>query len=330
MPQTDRDFYKILGVARDASQEEIKRAYKKLARQYHPDLHPGDKQAEARFKEINEAHAVLSDPDKRKLYDEFGELGLREGFDAERARAWKQYAGAAGGPGAGPFAEGGPFRGFRFEWGPGGGGGFESLFEELFGAAAGGAGARGRGRTPPPRRGRDIESEIELGLLEALRGGTMALRVDRGQGPERLEVKLPAGVRDGQRIRLAGMGQPGPAGPGDLYLKVRVRPHPVLERRGDDLLMTVPVTVGEALGGATIPLPLWDGGTVELKVPPGSQNGRLLRLRGLGAPGRGGRKGDLLVRLEVRLPDGGGEQLERLARELDRFYTGEIRAGLRL
>ncbi len=197
----------------------------------------------------------------------------------------------------------------------------------------GGFGAGARAGTRARRKGRTIEHGVEIGLLEALQGKTMALRLDRGQGPETLEVKIPPGVKDGQRIRLAGMGQPGPGGPGDLLLRVRVKPHPLLERRGDDLIMELPVTVEEAVCGATIELPLWSGGSVDLKVPPHSQTGRTLRLRGLGAPKRGANaddKGDLLVRLRVHVPTRSDPKLEELARALSAFYDEDVRQGLRL
>jgi molecular chaperone DnaJ len=214
----------------------------------------------------------------------------------------------------------------HFSSGPGAAG-IEDILQGMFGGGAAGFGARPR----PRPKGSSIEHAVDVGMLEALRGGTLTIRLDRGRGPERVEVKIPAGVRAGQRIRLSGMGRSGPGGPGDLLLEVGVRPHPVLERRGDDVLMDVPVTVAEAVAGATIEVPLWSGGTVGVKVPPGSQSGRSLRLRGLGPAKRsGGDKGDLLIRLSVHVPEESDPEVERLARELSEHYGADVRRDLRL
>lgn len=331
----ERDYYKILGVERTATQEEIKKAYKKLARKWHPDLNPGNKaEAEKRFKEIAEAHAVLSDEEKRKRYDEFGAAGVAEGFDPERARQWQQWSRQGGFT----FGGGGGAAGFEDIFGAftgrgAGAGGMGDIFENLFaGATRGrGRGGMGGGRRTAVRRGEDIEREIEVGLLDSLRGATLALELDRGNGAERIEAKVPAGVREGQRIRLAGLGAPGNGGPpGDLYLKVRLVPHPFLERRGDDVVIDVPVTVAEAVAGAKIEIPRPEGGSVEIRVPPGSSSGRLLRLKGLGPPKKGGGRGDLLARILVKVPAAGGREAAEAAKALDRFYDGDPRGDLRL
>ncbi len=356
-----KDYYATLGVSKGASAEEIRKAYRKLARQWHPDLNPKSRaEAERRFKEISEAHAVLSDAGKRKLYDEFGADGLREGFDPGRAREWKKWADQGGFA----HAPGGGGGSFRFEFGPGGFsfGGLEDLFGGAAGSRGGagrggagdaedetgglggifgdvlgrGAGRRGRagGGRGRGRAGADIEHEVEIPFLDALRGTTIALSIERGNGGERVEAKVPPGIRDGQKVRLAGLGQPGAGGApaGDLYLKVAVKPHPFLSRRGDDVLMEVPVTMGEAVAGATISIPTLEGGEATVRVPPRTSSGQTLRLRGLGAPRpkKDGGRGDLLVRIVVRVPKGGGDEAAKLAKELDRFYEGDPRAELRL
>ncbi|MFQ5665293.1 MAG: molecular chaperone DnaJ [Candidatus Binatia bacterium] len=373
-----KDLYAALGVERSASAEEIKKAYRKLARRYHPDVNPGDKRAEERFKEISQAHDILSDPEKRKLYDEFGMEGLQAGFDATRARA---YSGWAGRQQAGPQAEGFARGGFgRYT-------SFEDIFGDIFGA--------GTGR-PGPQPGADADAVLEIGLLDAVRGVSTQIAVDRsdrcpacggsgnepgseivcphchgrgqvqvGRGPvsfgrtcprchgtgrtggrscrtcggrgqvarrERLKVHIPAGVDSGSRIRIAGKGSPGRAGgpPGDLYIVVRVRPHPLLERRGNDLYLDVPVTVGEAVLGAAVTVPTPDG-EVRVKVPPGSQSGKLLRIRGHGVPAlKGGQRGDLFIRLMVHVPTNGGEKVRSAVQALDTAYGRNLRGGLLL
>lgn len=345
-----KDYYAILGVSRQASADEIRRAYRRLARQYHPDLHPGNRAAEERFKQISEAYDALSDPRRRKLYDEFGEEGLQPGFDPERAREFRRWAESGRGF---FFGRGGfgfeSFGGGRWRGARGTERGFADILREMFGGA---------GEQPTPARGRDVELAIDIPMLEALRGTKRTVIVRRpvvclhcggsgaGQyGPcprctgkgtveeqERLAVKIPAGISDGARVRVAGKGGAGEAGgpPGDLYILVHVKPHRGIERRGNDLTIDVPVTVGEALLGATITVPTPDG-HIQLKIPPGSQSGRLLRVRGRGArdPKRGER-GDLYVRLMVQLPSHGLEQDVREAvAVLERAYGGDPRRDLR-
>jgi molecular chaperone DnaJ len=340
----EKDFYAALGVAKDASAAEVKKAYRKLARELHPDKNAGDAAAEARFKDVSEAYAVLSDPAKRAEYDE------------QRAL----FAGGGFRPGHGPGA-GGTRVDFGDLFGAGGGGGFGDLFGGLFG---GGGGRSSRG----PRRGGDVETDVTLDFAEAVRGVTVPLRVAsphacrncggtgakpgtaprtcptcggsgavavsqgpfslsqpcrdcRGRGrivddpcPEcrgsgvttrerTLTVRIPAGVDDGQRIRLKGRGEPGDAGgpAGDLFVVVHVTPHPVFRRRGDHLTLAVPVTFTEAALGAEITVPTLDG-TVTLKVPPGTSSGRTFRVKGRGVVRPSGRAGDLLVTVEVAVP----------------------------
>ncbi|MFQ5698364.1 MAG: DnaJ C-terminal domain-containing protein [Myxococcota bacterium] len=310
----DRDLYADLGVSRKASEAEIKKAYRKLARKHHPDVNPGDAAAEERFKRVSFAYDVLSDPDKRRRYDEFGVAGLAEGFDAENARAYRRWS---EGTRQSPFSHAGGRHAGGF-----GGGGLEDLLGSLFGRGSGG-----------PRRGADSEGEVLIDFLEAVRGGEVRVEMTAPDGTQRtLRIKIPPGADDGTRIRLAGQGEPGPAGQkaGDLYLTLRIRPHPYFKRRGDDLELELPVTLPELMRGGSIRVPTPEG-SVSMKIPPRSQNGRRLRLRGKGAtrrskPGRG----DLLVTLVARLPEKDAPDLDEIADRLEPLYAGQdVRAGLK-
>ena len=287
MPERKKDLYELLGVARDADADAMRKAYRKLAKKNHPDANPGDKKAEERFKEIARAYDALSDPDKRKAYDEFGDLSLQAGFDAEAARraqgGFGQRFGGAQGPGT------------PFEFGDIGD------TDELLGRFFGG----GRGRA----RGADVEAELELDFLEAVRGGekklTLAVSAARGAvRSETVTVRIPPGVADGGRIRLAGKGGAAHgSGPrGDLYATIRVRPHPVFRRDGRDVLLDVPITVSEAIRGAQIEVPTLEG-RATVAIPPGTDSGRKLRLRGKGVPDpSSGARGDLYVSVQIRVP----------------------------
>lgn len=318
------DLYGALGVKRDASQDEIRKAYRQLARKYHPDVNPGDASSEARFKQINYANDVLSDPKRRKLYDEFGEQGLREGFNAEQARAYGQWnRGAQGGAGPGGFG------GFSAD------GDLSDIFSRVFSGGAPFGRTQSRGR-PRPTKGRDLEATLELDLMDALRGSeqTVTLRHPSpggGMDSQELRVRIPPGATEGSRIRLAGKGEPSHTGgqPGDLLVTIGVRPHPHLERKGQDLEMKVPITVGEALKGARITVPTLDG-SVTLRVPPRSQNGQRMRLKGKGVPSKKGEAGDLYVVLSLELPTGESEALDELADAFDAHYVGDVRADLKL
>jgi DnaJ-class molecular chaperone len=296
-----RDYYKILGVPRSASLKDIKAAYRKLARKYHPDVNAGDKRAEARFKEINEANTVLSDPDKRRRYDELG-------------ADWdKVQTGARGWPGGGRV---------RVEV-PGFGdqdlGGFSDFFRTFFGGAAPGV-EFGAGPEFDAAFGQgsggevgDLEYAVDLTLEEVLKGTRRTVE-GVGPGSRRVEVKIPAGVRDGSRVRVAGEGRPGRRGHrGDLYLRVRVLPHPSFERQGDDLRATLKVPLTTAVLGGEAELPTLEG-RVGIKIPPGTPVGRTFRLRGHGLPRleAAGARGDLLAELSVELP----AQLSKREREL--------------
>jgi molecular chaperone DnaJ len=306
----EKDFYALLGVGHDASEADVKKAYRKLARKLHPDATPGDQAAEKRFKEISEAYAVLSDPEQRHQYD------------AMRAMATGGPRFTAGGPGGAGSANGfEDLFGGLFTGGPGGfsaragtagpgGAAFEDLLGGLFGA--GEAGPGGFRSTRGARPGRDIEATTRIGFRQAVEGTTVALRLDGAAGST-VTTRLPAGVRDGQKVRLRGKGRPsetgGPAG--DLVLTVLVEPHPVFSRHGDDLRVTVPVSFDEAALGADIEVPTFDGTTVRVRVPAGSSSGRTLRVRGRGVATRAGGKGDLLVTLQVVVP----QRLDGVARE---------------
>ena len=297
-----RDFYEVLGVPRTADRDEIQRAYRTLARRYHPDVNK-DPEAEERFKEINEAFSVLSDPEQRARYDRFGEDFRKVPDD------WEERVGAGAGSG--------------FRWTTGGGprvrystAGFEGEgvdVEDLFGSLFGGA---GRMRVP----GADQEAELPLTVEEAYRGGRRTVTLAGPSGQRRYEVDVPPGTIDGQRIRLAGEGGRGSgddAPAGDLYLRVRIQPHPEFRLDGRDVHVRLPVTPWEAALGATVPVPTPSGATAKVTVPAGSSSGRRLRLRGEGMPGPRGANGDLYTELRImvppRLSDRERELLEELA-----------------
>jgi DnaJ-class molecular chaperone len=303
-----RDPYEVLGVARTASDDDIKKAYRKLARQFHPDRNPGDKQAEAKFKEVQEAYDLLSDKDKRAQYDQFG-------FTA--------------GPGQG--GPGGPFRWQGFEGqninpedlndilrqfgmggmgGMGGRGGMGGIDpEELFG----GARPRGRGRRQRPAEA--VESEITVPFLTAARGGTVQLSVDGRQ----IDVKIPPGFEDGKKLRLAGQAPGG----GDLLLAVRVEPHAYFKREGNDVVLEVPISIPEAVLGGKVDVPTVDGSTLTVKVPPGTSTGSRLRLRGKGVAG-----GDQYLSFKIMGAPAANERSRELIEEFARLNPQNPRAGL--
>jgi curved DNA-binding protein len=306
-----RDYYEALGVPRDASADDIRSAYRKLARQYHPDVNKDDPEAEDRFKEISEAYEVLRDPEKRAAYDRFG----------QNWKAGQDVSGAAGFGGfdpSGGAARGRGGRGFqdvRFDTG---GADFSEFFEGLFGARGRG-GARTAGFDGFSTRGGDQEAVLELSLEEAARGGKRRITLADGRD---YEVNIPKGVRDGQLIRLAGEGGQGIGGgpSGDLLLRVRIRPHPRFRVDGSDLLVDVPITPWEGALGGEVEVPTLDG-TVRTKVPPGSSSGRRLRLRGQGMPAQRGDSGDLYAVLKIMVPKSLSheerEAFERLAEVSD-------------
>lgn len=369
----EKDLYGIIGVPRTADADVIKKAYRKLARKHHPDVNPGNKDAESRFKEISDAYDVLGDPAKRKLYDEFGSAGVQAGFNPEAAREYRRYQ---EGRAAGPETS----RGF---------GGY-SRFEDIFGDIFTGAGGDG-GHQP----GTDVESEMEIDLLDAIRGVSTTVSLQRphpcsdcngrgadmrsgkecpdcggrGQvrvkGPvsfsrtcprcggigrvevracpkcggagqtmttERLSVRIPRGVDTGSRVRVAGKGSTGTGRgeSGDLYIRVKVRPHPLLERKGDDLYLDIPISVTEAVSGGSITVPTPET-SVQVQVPPGSQSGRLLRVRGHGVPHlKGEGKGDLYLRLMIHVPEQVDDTVRGAAAQLQAAYRANLRDGVKL
>jgi curved DNA-binding protein len=317
-----RDLYDVLGVSRGSSNDEIRKAYRKLAKKYHPDMNPGDKKAEEKFKEITAAHEVLSDAKKRKLYDEFGPDALRTGFDektADQVRQWRQRGGHPG--------QEVPFDLGDFETvNVGGVGNFD--FGSIFGDLFGGGGVRGRRRgVPMPMSGPDAEAELQVDLRDAALGAERDLHVDG----KTLRVKIPAGVNDGSRIRLTGQGGEGANGgpAGDLYLVVRLREPPGVRREGRDLFLDLPLTVPEAAAGAEVVIPTFEG-QVQLKVPPGTQSGRQLRLRGKGLPDvKGGTRGDLYAVAKIVLPEE-SDALREAVKSLADLYKGDPRAGVSL
>ena len=346
MAAKTKDYYEVLGIKRDASQDQIKQAYRKLARKFHPDLNPGDKSAEEKFKGLQEAYDVLSDPENRKLYDQYGDnwRAVKSGAGAPPP-GWEgaQRSTRGAGPGAGGFDFGDfDFSDFRSA---GGAGGFD-IFEEMFGGS-------GRGRGRRSGRGRDVEAELELSLEEAHRGVRRTIQMEvaetcptcGGSGlkdgkpcetcggagevlkPKRIEANIPSGVRDGSTVRLAGQGGTGSNGsePGDLYLHIRLRPHPVFTVKGDDLEVELPITPWEAVLGARVAAPTIDG-KVELTIPPGAKSGQRLRLRGQGLNKRKGGRGDEYVRLKIVVPKQVSAEERHLYEELKRISRFDPRS----
>ena len=286
----DKDFYKVLGVSKDVSPAELKKTYRKLARKYHPDSNPGDPAAEAKFKEISEAHSVLSDPEQRKEYDQVRAMGTGARFTAPGSGAQGGFDDVFGG------MFGGGARGYNFQQG----GDFDDVLGGLFGNGRFGTttgGFRGYGG---PTRGRDVNARTTIDFLTATRGETISLQSADGKP---FKVKIPAGVSDGQKIKLRGKGQPSPDGgeTGDIVLTVTVRKHPVFERDGLNLRVNVPVTFAEAALGATIEVPTLGGDPVKLRVAPGTPSGRVLRVKGRGVETAKG-TGDLLAIVQVAVP----------------------------
>jgi len=377
-----KDLYKTLGIKREASQEEIKKAYRKLARKWHPDINPGNKEAEEKFKDISAAYDCLGNKEKRKLYDEFGEEGLHTGFDAEKAREYKQWGAYQQREPSGGAWSGQEFGRYQS---------YEDIFGDLFSAGK----EKGGGfRTSMTSRGRDLEHDISIDLISALKGFDTELsmqkteickkcngsgldpnstistctncggsgRINVAEGPiqftkpcpschghgqkgksclqcggngrvqatERIKVTIPQGVGEGSKIRLAGKGESGFNGgqPGDLYLIIHIKPHNLLKREGDDLFMEIPVTVSEAIAGGTITVPTIDG-KVNVKVPPKSQSGHTLRLKGKGAVNlKTKKRGDLMVKLIVKVPQTDEKEILEAAEKMNGFYKEDPRRNI--
>jgi molecular chaperone DnaJ len=399
---TKKDYYEILGVKKSASADDIRKAFRKLARKYHPDVNPGDKAAEEKFKTLSEANDVLSDPKKRKIYDQVGFYS--DNIDAATAEAYARGGGVASGPGDGfPGAHGGGAQGANFDFGgfdftdmfegakarkasTSGSGSFKDIFSGIFGGR-GGAAQEG------PEPGSDLEYQVNVPFWTAIRGGVMRLNITRhdscphchghgfiestgtcpecggkgqvtqtggrmkfnvpcprchgtgknisvcpechGEGSvertEPLEVRIKAGTRDGQRIRIAGKGNAGLRGgpTGDLYVIIRTAEHPVFQREGDDIRITVPISATEAALGAKIEVPTIDGRTL-LKIPPGTQSGQKLRLREKGVPSatKEGARGDEIVEVKVTVPMPKDERSKEILRELAKLNPEDPRAEL--
>lgn len=319
----DPDLYAALGVSRGATRADIKKAYRRLARELHPDRRPGDRAAEERFKRVSYAYQVLNDPQKRKLYDEFGSVGLREGFDATAYRGWQQRArGPQWSSGLEEILQ-------QAQQQEGGAGGLHDIFsgriEDLLG---------GRRRGRAGRRGRDLAASLSVGFVEALEGVEREITVAGPGGARTLKARIPAGVRDGEKLRLRGQGGPAPGRrgeSGDLILTVSVEEHPWFWREQNDLHLRLPVTPSEAYRGARVRVPTL-AGDMSLSVPAGTQSGTKLRLRGRGAParGRGNGAGDLFVHVEVQLPPQGSARVEELLEQLDEELGADVRADVRL
>jgi len=331
-----KDYYELLGVKRDASDDQIRQAYRKLARKYHPDVNPGDRVAEEKFKEINEANEVLSDQQKRKRYDQLG-------------ANWKDGAEFTPPPGWGRVDVQVDDLGSIF-----GGGGFSDFFETLFGARPAGAGGdhRRRGSRSKASRGQDAEAEMEISLEDAHRGGRHRITLQgsrpcsacggtgtssgvvctacRGSGqtlsPRIIDVNIPPAARDGSVIKVGKQGQQGGAEPGDLYIKLKIKPHSTFTVSGDDINVEIPISPSEAVLGATIEVPTIDG-KAEMKIPSGSQGGQRFRLRGQGLNKRGGGRGDEYVKLRVLVPTHPTERERQLYEELAENSHFKPRAG---
>jgi curved DNA-binding protein len=323
-----RKLYDVLGVPRDATDQQIRKSFRDLARKYHPDRNPGDKQAEERFKEVNRASEVLLNKEKRALYDEFGEIGLREGFDAAAYRDWNARRtaqgpgfGASGGQGFGGLED--IFEQIRRGSGQradGGAGGFTDFFSsDMFGGAAR---RGGRGRSAAAAEPSVATADIEIEWMEAVLGTQKELSIQApgDEDARSIRVRIPAGVRDGGQVRLRGQGPDG----GDIVLRIHVKQHPLYRRTEDDLELTLPVTAGEAFHGAKVQVPT-PYGAVQLRVPKGVRGGSRLRLKGKGVR-RGDKAGDLFVDIQIVLPSSEGAAAAIDA--LEKQYEGSVRAQL--
>ncbi len=321
-----QDYYETLGLSRSASADEIQKAYRKLARKYHPDLNPDDKVSQQKFKEVQQAYDTLSEPEKRKMYDQFGSEYERVGGAPFRGGTggrggFEDIFGGGAGPG-----------GFQFE------GDLGDLFRQFTGGGAAGAGAGrgGRGRSHSPVKGQDLATETTIPFNTAVMGGEASIAIRRNDKSELLHIKIPAGVESGRKMRLRGQGDPSASGgpPGDLIVTLNVASHPFFKRSGKNLELRLPITIGEAVHGATIDLPT-PGGTVALKVPAGSNSGRRMRIKGQGVQSPDGAHGDLFVELLLRLPDplsGGTHELspetQQALEHLESLYSGAERGKI--
>lgn len=296
-----RDYYEILGVARTASPEDLKKAYRQLALKFHPDRNKGDKTAEERFKDVNEAYAVLSDPEKRKQYDAFGGDNFRQTFSQEDIFRNFDPQSIFGSMGIGGDFLSSLFGGGRKR----GGARARSAFDEFDAYTNGPAFSGGGGRGGAPR-GQDFTHTVEISFHESIFGGSRKLTLDLGGKTQEVSVRIPAGITSGKKLRLGGKGGASPVGgpAGDLYLEIRVAPHPFFQREGNDIVVEQAVSITQAVLGGQISVPTVGGETKQLRIPPGTQSGTRVRMKGFGAPGlKGGEAGDQFVRLVVKVPE---------------------------
>lgn len=313
-----RDFYDVLGIARGADEAEIKRAYRRLAKKYHPDTNKGKKDAETKFKEVQEAYDVLSDKDKRQRYDQFGHAGVDPRFQGGGPQAWSSADGVPI-----DFENLGDIFDFAFTRG-GQRQGSGSVFERFF---RGHGGPEGFHTTAAPPA-QDIEHPVTLTFDQAIRGTTLELHLTAGRGQETISVKIPAGVHEGQRIRIKGKGEGGKRGAGDLYVVCTIQPHAYFRRVGDDIYLEAPLSITEATLGAKIDLPSLDG-VRTVTIPPGTASGSRLRLSGLGVTSpKTGRRGDQYVVIKIVPPSKPTPEQERLLKELAATNARSPREGL--
>lgn len=315
MSESRRDLYEVLGVAKDASKDTVRKAYRKLARELHPDVNPGDTDAEERFKEVAAAYDVLSDDEKRKAYDDFGFDSLQSGFDPDKARAYQQWQqGRARTRGAGGFG------------GFGGAGGVADMGDlgDFFSRIR-------QQQANRPRRGGDVQASLALDLATAMKGTQVSVDVPAaGGGSRSVQVRIPPGADGGDTLRIRGKGAPGANGgpDGDLVIEIRLKTHPVFERDGLHLRLELPVTLHEAYAGAKVAVPTMDG-EVTMTIPAGSQSGQTLRLKGKGVA-RGKKTGNLYVTLKVLLPEPGDEALAAALEDADALYEGDVRKEVKV
>lgn len=330
-----KDFYSVLGVSKDATEADIKKAYRKLARKYHPDQNPGDEAAEKKFKEITEAHTVLGDPEQRKEYDAIRAMGSGARFTAGPGGAGGAQGTAGfedlfgdlfgGGGRSASYGGGSPFGGRGTQYTQYTTGGGQDPFGGLGGLFGGGGGSPFGGRQQAPQKAPDVEGEVTIDFAEALKG--TRIKVTRSDG-KTTTVRLPEGVHDGQRLRIRGKGQVGPGGKSDLIVTVHVRPHEFWERDGDDLTVRVPVTFEEAALGAIISAPTPDGDTVRLRLKAGQQPGTRMRVKGRGVKTKK-HTGNLYVVPEIQVPENlSDEAAEALKKFTELAGQGDVRADL--
>jgi len=323
-----RDYYSILGVPRNASQAEIQKAYRELARKYHPDMNPNDKTAKKKFQQVQIAFDVLNNTEKREMYDRYGSSFETQGTGEPRGAytwSWSPGSGGAGPAGFSPEdIDLSQFLGERFgQEMPGGPGDIFGQFRR--------AARKYRKPSAAPQRGGDLHQELQVPFATAITGGEVQITVQRPKGkPETLAVKIPPGIDDGKKIRVRGHGQPAPRGgkPGDILLTIRVSPHPSFHRRGNQLHIRVPVTLGEAAAGAKIDLPT-PRGVVALRIPPGASSGTKLRVKGHGVTPKNGPPGDLLAEIQIVLPKQLSDADRQAIKEIDQRYAQNPRADLR-